>query len=230
MKTVELLQALSDEHVQYVLVGGLAVQLHGFLRSTFDIDLVLAMNDENLSRFIAVAQRYNLVPVNPVPIESLRNAGLIEQWHREEGMLAFSLREPHSGGNVVDVLVRPDVPYDRLMANAVAGELFGRKVWIAAIDDLLLMKRVANRPKDRLDIAAPKKSSLEKTQMPESDAGTRAVIPQELMLSRLAQSEQMREFFVQMWLQNPALARQGGARVQSLVSRLARADATIQPS
>ena len=63
--------------------------------------------------------------------------------------------------------------------------------------------------------------------MPESGAGTRAVIPQELMLGRLAQSEQMREFFVQMWLQNPALARQGGARVQSLMSPLARADATF---
>ena len=157
MKTVELLQALSDEQVQYVLVGGLAVQLHGFLRSTFDIDLVLAMNDENLSRFIAVVQGYGLVPVLPVPIESLRNASLIDQWHREKSMLAFALREPHIGGSVVDVLVRSDVPYDTLMANAVAGELFGRKVWIASIDDLLVMKRIANRPKDQLDIAALEK-------------------------------------------------------------------------
>ena len=61
--------------------------------------------------------------------------------------------------------------------------------------------------------------------MSESDGRKRPVIPQELMLSRLTQFEQMREFFIQMWLQNPALARQGGARVQSLVSPLAR----VQP-
>ena len=218
MKTVELLQALSDGQVQYVLVGGLAVQLHGFLRSTFDIDLVLAMNDGNLSRFIAVAQGYGLVPVIPVPMDSLRNARLIDQWQREKGMLAFALREPRIGGSVVDVLVRSDVPYDRLMANAVAGELFGRKVWIASIDDLLVMKRIANRPKDQLDTQRSKKSNAEKTRMSESDSRARPVIPQELMLSRLEQSEQMREFFIQMWLQNPALARQGGARVLSLVS------------
>ena len=48
----------------------------------------------------------------------------------------------------------------------------------------------------------------------------RKIIPQELMLSRLAQSEQMREFFIQMWLQNPALARQGGSKVQELLSPL----------
>ena len=65
--------------------------------------------------------------------------------------------------------------------------------------------------------------------MSESDGRARTVIRQELMLTRLAQSEQMREFFIQMWLQNPALARQGGARVQSLLSSLAPADAAIPP-
>ncbi|MDP2195361.1 MAG: hypothetical protein Q8J72_05160 [Rhodocyclaceae bacterium] len=157
MKITEILQSLSDAQVQYVLVGGLAVQLHGFLRSTFDVDLVLAMNDENLARFIDIANRFGLLPVIPVPIDSLRNAQQIDQWHREKGMLAFALREPQVGGSVVDVLVRPDLSFDRLIANAVMGELFGRRVPIASIDDLLAMKRIANRPKDQLDIAALEK-------------------------------------------------------------------------
>lgn len=157
MKTVELLQSLTDAGVDYVLVGGLAVQLHGYLRSTFDIDLVLAMNDDNLARFIDVAWRHGLTPGIPVPIESLRNADQIAQWHREKGMLAFSLREPQAGGGVVDVIVRPEVSFENLMANAVAGDLFGRHVPVASIDDLLVMKRAANRPKDRLDIEALEK-------------------------------------------------------------------------
>lgn len=157
MKIDELLQSLTDERVQYVLVGGLAVQLHGFLRSTFDIDLVLAMNDENIVRFLAVAKQYGLVPVNPVPIESLRDAGQIDRWYREKGMLAFALREPRIGGSVVNILVRPDVPFEKLVANAVAGELFARQVLIASIDDLLTMKRIANRPKDQLDVVALEK-------------------------------------------------------------------------
>lgn len=61
------------------------------------------------------------------------------------------------GGSVVDVLVRPEAPFEKLMAKAVAGKLFGRQVWIASIDDLLTMKRIANRPKDQLDIAALEK-------------------------------------------------------------------------
>jgi len=157
MKVAELLQSLAEEHVRYVLVGGLAVQLHGFLRSTFDIDLVLAMDDENIARFISVAKRHDLVPSFPVAIESLRDSSQIDQWHREKGRLAFALREPQICGSVVDILVRPDVPFELLLRNAAVGELFGKRVWIASIDDLLTMKRIANRPKDLLDIAALEK-------------------------------------------------------------------------
>jgi hypothetical protein len=157
MKIAEMLQSLADAGVDYVLVGGLAVQLHGYMRATMDIDLVLAMNDANLEKFIGVARKYGLEPNIPVPIDALRDAAQIDAWHREKGMLAFSLREPQAGGKVVDVLVRPQVPFDRLAKSAVIGQLFGRKVMIAAIDDLLEMKRLADRPKDRLDIEALEK-------------------------------------------------------------------------
>jgi|GEM_PF-1085175 len=65
--------------------------------------------------------------------------------------------------------------------------------------------------------------------MSEPVGRARAAIPEHLLLSRLAQSEQMREFFIQMWIQNPALARQGGSKVQNLLSPLADADAVISP-
>lgn len=56
--------------------------------------------------------------------------------------------------------------------------------------------------------------------MPEAGRASRPSIPEELLLSRLAQSEQMREFFMQMWLQNPQLARQAGAKVLGLLAPL----------
>lgn len=67
MKIAELLQSLADAYVDSVLAGGLAVQLHGFLRATVDIDRVLAMNDANLERFIGVAKQFGLQPVIPIP-------------------------------------------------------------------------------------------------------------------------------------------------------------------
>ena len=56
------------------------------------------------------------------------------------------------------------------------------------------------------------------------ETAARTMISEKIMLERLVQSEQMRDFFIQMWVQNPALARQGGVKVQNLLSRLADAD------
>ncbi len=158
MKSIPaIIKALTEKGVGFVLVGGFAVQLHGFIRSTLDIDLVLSMSDENLSKFIEVGKSFGLAPVIPVSIDALKNAAQIEQWHREKGMLAFALREPGVAGSVIDVLVRSDVPYERLAKDALKMPLFGCDVAVASIDHLLEMKRIANRPKDRLDIEALEK-------------------------------------------------------------------------
>jgi hypothetical protein len=155
MKSIpNILRALIDEEVQFVLVGGFAVQLHGFVRTTLDLDLVLMMDDANLNKFITVAKGFNLMPVAPVPLESLRNSTLLDQWHKEKGMLAFALREPQVAGSVIDVLIRSDVPFEKLKSHAFTAKLFDRDISIASIDDLLTMKRIANRPKDRLDVEA----------------------------------------------------------------------------
>ena len=158
MKSIpDILRALTDSGVQFVLVGGFAVQLHGFVRTTIDLDLVLAMDDANLTKFIDVANQFGLAPIIPVSIDSLKNANQIDQWHKEKGMLAFALREPQVSGSVIDVLVRPEVTFDKLEADAAAVDLFGRTVKIASIEHLLFMKRIANRPKDRIDVEALEK-------------------------------------------------------------------------
>lgn len=57
--------------------------------------------------------------------------------------------------------------------------------------------------------------------MPEVKSTLRQVIPEVLLRERLARSEDMREFFIQMWLQNPLLAKQGGEKVRQIISPLA---------
>lgn len=62
--------------------------------------------------------------------------------------------------------------------------------------------------------------------MPETNRSATAAIPEDVLRARLAQSEQMREFFLQMWLENPALAKGAGERVQTLLRPLA----TVPPA
>lgn len=83
MGMFDLIKLLADKEIDFVLIGGLTVALQGYQRVTMDVDVVLAMEPDNLDRFIAAAKDAGLRPTIPVPIESLARPELIEQWHRE---------------------------------------------------------------------------------------------------------------------------------------------------
>jgi hypothetical protein len=93
------------------------MQMHGYGRQTYDVDVALEMADDNLEKFVSLAARLKLVPVIPEKIESLKNAQQLDRWHLEKGMVAFALRGP--GDLVLDLLIRPVVAFDDLRGNSV---------------------------------------------------------------------------------------------------------------
>ena len=152
MSMYKLLATLSDAGIDYVLIGGLAVTLHGYQRVTMDVDVVLSMDDANLGRFIDSAKAAGLRPVLPIAIDALRDASQIDQWHREKGMLAFALRGPDMMATVIDVLVRPVVSFDELKRNAVVKRVGTLSIPVACIEDLIRLKTGTGRTKDLVDI------------------------------------------------------------------------------
>ncbi|MCX7156855.1 MAG: hypothetical protein NTW45_10500 [Rhodocyclales bacterium] len=159
----DLIKGLTDAEVDFVLVGGLAVALHGYQRVTMDVDVVLAMEPDNLRRFVDNAKAAGLQPVIPVPIDSLANPDLIEQWYREKGMLAFALRGPDMMATVIDVLVRPVVSFADLKRDAVLVPVGTLTVPVASIEHLIAMKTGTGRGKDAIDIEELRKLQAQKT-------------------------------------------------------------------
>ena len=157
MGIFDLIRLLAETEIDFVLVGGLAVALQGYQRVTMDVDVVLAMDAGNLERFIAAAREAGLRPTIPVPLQSLARPELIEQWHREKGMLAFSLRGPEAQATVLDVLVRPAVPHADLRRDALMVEIGTAQVPVASIPHLIAMKTGTGRGKDQVDIDELKK-------------------------------------------------------------------------
>lgn len=151
---VEFFRALHEEGVRYVLVGGIAVNLHGVERSTADVDLLLALDGENLSRFYRVAQRFSMKPVVPVKLEEFADAAKVESWIRDKHMVAFALRSADRLDPTVDILVQPAVAFEGAYARAVAMDLGGVPLSVAAIDDLIRLKTGTGRQRDQGDIDA----------------------------------------------------------------------------
>lgn len=152
MNMFDLLKLLAKAEVDFVLVGGLAVALRGYSRFTADVDVVLAMEADNLAKFIQVAKQAGLGPTIPVPIEAIGDPNLIDQWYREKGMLAFSLRTADTRPLVLDVLVKPVVPYADMRKQATILDIGELKIAVATIEHLIVMKTGTGRSKDQIDI------------------------------------------------------------------------------
>lgn len=151
---LDLFRALESEQVRYILVGGVAVNLHGIGRLTVDVDLMLALDSENLTRFISAVRPFNVKPVVPVALEDFMDERKVKGWIEDKGMLAFALRPADPAQPTVDILVRPAVPFEEAYARHVTRRIEGVTVRIAAIEDIIRLKTNTGRQKDEADIKA----------------------------------------------------------------------------
>lgn len=133
----QVLAALEAEKVRYLVVGGVAVVLHGHLRTTADLDLVVGLAPDNARRAIAALRTLGFRARAPVAAESFADADARRSWIEEKGLTA---REPFDFEAVYARAVR--VPLDTTTATVVA------------LDDLVELKRASGRPIDLADIEA----------------------------------------------------------------------------
>jgi predicted nucleotidyltransferase len=151
---LDLFRALQDEKVRYLVVGGVAVNLHGAERMTMDVDLMIAQDAENLPRFMEVARRLHLKPNLPVTLEQFCDAATLASWIRDKHMLALQLRPPAQEAPSIDILVKPVVPFEAAYARRLQMEVEDVKISVVAVEDLVALKTGTGRPIDQSDIQA----------------------------------------------------------------------------
>ena len=138
-----ILQALAAQAVDYVVIGGIAVQAHGHPRTTQDLDLVPDPDPGNLGRLVAALKMLRARPVGETEASeiALPAAGVVEL-------------DTDAGG--VDIHLNPPgaASYPELRARALKLDLGDVRVAVAGRDDLIAMKRASGRPVDRGDVLA----------------------------------------------------------------------------
>lgn len=144
----ERIFAVLDTHrVEYVVIGGLAVQVHGHVRMTNDVDLIPAPTPRNLERLATALTELDARVLNPGS-EKLR---IDAQMLPRATLWQFST--PHGD---IDVLhdAPGAAPFSELRERALVIAVGERAIPIAGRDDLIRMKRARGRPVDLADIAA----------------------------------------------------------------------------
>lgn len=149
-----LLRALTVAHVRYLVVGGVAVVLHGYLRATADLDLVIDLDPGNIARMIDELTRLGFQPRPPVSLLTFADAEERTRWVAEKNMTVLSLWHPQIAGFEVDVFVQPPFDFEAAYARAAVARLGEVEVTVASIDDLIAMKSSVARAIDAEDIRA----------------------------------------------------------------------------
>jgi hypothetical protein len=146
-------RALQDAAVRYLVAGGLAVNAHGYLRFTKDVDLVVQLDTDNVRRALAALAALGYRPAIPVQAEQFADPAQREMWAREKGMQVFQLWSDRHKETPIDVFVTEPFGFDREYAQAVVKPLRDDlPVRFVTIPTLIRMKEVADRPQDRIDI------------------------------------------------------------------------------
>jgi len=147
-----LLTKLSEAGVRYVVVGGVAVVLHGHLRATADLDLVIGLDQPNVDAALRTLEDLGFHPRAPVPLHAFSDANERQRWIDEKNLQVFSLWHPTMPGFEIGIFVESPLPFDDVYRRASRAKIGSAEVPIAAIDDLISMKRTAGRPRDVEDI------------------------------------------------------------------------------
>jgi predicted nucleotidyltransferase len=137
-----LLEALSGQGVEYVLIGGVAARIHGSARLTQDLDIVYARSRDNLERLVRALEGHG---------PYLRGAppGLPFRWDVRTLQMGLNFTLVTTLGEI-DLLgeVVGGGTYEQLLPHSIEFDILGSRCRVVDLPKLIQLKRAAGRPKD----------------------------------------------------------------------------------
>lgn len=152
-----LFEALNEAGICYLLTGGVAVNFHGLPRMTYDVDLIVLFEQENLEKLTSLLESIGYIPRLPVPASGLADPATREAWKREKGLMAFTFMHPTQPMAEVDVMLDAPAPFDELMARRIKMPFGQTTVPLISRTDLIASKLDSPRQQDICDIEALRK-------------------------------------------------------------------------
>lgn len=152
----DIFRELNANKIKYVVVGGIALVLHGVVRLTADLDLIVNLETKNLTKFVSVINELGYLPKVPVKAEELIDYKKRETLRREKGMQVFSFYHPTKPAVLLDVFMDEPIDYKTLEKKKKVIQAGNLKIPVVSIKHLIALKKISGRPQDIADINALK--------------------------------------------------------------------------
>ncbi len=147
----EILLQFHKQRVKYVLVGGIAVNLLGSLRSTADMDILVEMSNENLGKVVSILKKKGYRVKQPVDPMGIADEKVRFGWIHNKHMKALNFYK-EVALEEVDIIIDSPVSFEEAKKSAVRIKINEMILPIISIDNLIRMKKNTGRSIDKLDI------------------------------------------------------------------------------
>lgn len=135
-----------------MVVGGIAAVLHGVGRVTMDVDVVVALDEQNAKAAIAAIETVGFRSMLPISKEDFADESIRSRWIAEKNMLVLNFVHDKDMFQRVDFFVTYPIDFDELLRDSVVKDGDGVPTRVCSIDHLIRMKLMAGRPKDLMDV------------------------------------------------------------------------------
>ena len=152
-----IFKKLNQQKIDYLVVGGLAVNFHGIPRMTYDLDLMILLERKNIINIVAFLSKLGYRPRVPVDPKELADDIKRNLWIKEKNMKAFTFYSDKHPLGEIDLLISAPVPYPELKKRAIYIEIQGLLIPVVSIPDLIRLKRKTGRKQDLSDVQLLKK-------------------------------------------------------------------------
>lgn len=147
----EVLREFQKQKVKYVLAGGIAVNLLGFLRSTADMDILVEMSDANLKKVVNILKSKGYHVKQPVDPMGIADEKTRFDWIHNKNMKAFNFYKEDLMKEV-DIIIESPVSFEKAEKTAFKVRVDGMTLPVISIGNLIKMKKNTGRGVDVLDI------------------------------------------------------------------------------
>jgi predicted nucleotidyltransferase len=148
-----IFRALNDADVHYLIIGGLAVVAHGYVRFTQDIDVVIQLERENVLRAMNALTAIGYRPLIPVDPAEFADETLRQRWRDEKGMIVFQMLNPQRESTRIDIFVTEPFVFEEEFERAKRYNWGDLQAPVLRIEALIAMKQATSRPQDLADAA-----------------------------------------------------------------------------
>lgn len=147
-----IFRGLNEAQVDYLLIESVAVNLYGIPRMTYDIDVTILPERENIIRLIKRLTKWGYKPRPPVDPYDLADENIRKSWVTAKNTKAFTFYNDSLPIAEIDILFDLPIAYQELRKRATYMNLKDIQIPVISIKDLIEIKRHTGRKQDLSDI------------------------------------------------------------------------------